>query len=98
MSAQNTDVATATRGLMKAWAFVKTGLPHAVLILHEGRPLPQFPPEPQPSSKRPEEWILVRVSHTGLNPASLYQIRLMPACLRRKGSRSEAIPEIDLAG
>jgi len=97
MSAPHSDVPTATKGLMKAWAFVKTGLPSAVLKLHEGRPLPIFPPE-QRKKQHAEEWILVRVSHTGLNPAGVYQIRLIPAWLRSRGSKSEAIPEVDLAG
>jgi len=80
----------------KAWTFTRRGAPSAVLSLTTTHPAPAFPPAlPLPkAAPRPEEWVLVRVSHAALNPAGLFHMALVPPFFRA----ATAVPELDFAG
>jgi reticulon-4-interacting protein 1, mitochondrial len=80
----------------KAWTFSKRGDPKDVLQLTSDRPMPTLPPPlPLPKDARePQEWILVKIAYTGLNPGGLFHMTLIPAMFRAK----VAIPEMDCSG
>ncbi|MCJ1381668.1 hypothetical protein MMC17_004779 [Xylographa soralifera] len=69
---------------MRAWTFSSRGNPRKVLSLATTFPVP-----PPPSGSN----ILVRVSHTALNPGSYVAMWLIPSFLR-----GTSIPELDFSG
>ncbi|KAK3997522.1 putative dehydrogenase [Cladorrhinum sp. PSN332] len=77
---------------MRAWAYSRTGPYRQTLSLVTSHPYPTFPPDP-PSSN--EEYLLVNVSHTALNPGDAVALRSMPWFLH---STKTAVPCFDLTG
>jgi reticulon-4-interacting protein 1, mitochondrial len=79
----------------RAWRFTERGMPADVLHL-ETIPIPTLPP-PLPLPKdvtTPEEWLIVRVSHTALNPGSQFLMNILPQFARARVS----VPEMDFSG
>lgn len=79
----------------KAWRFTKRGLPADVLHL-EDITVPALPP-PLPFPKdvsMPEEWLIIKVSYTALNPGSQMQLNILPSFTRA----GTCVPEMDFAG
>lgn len=81
----------------KAWTFSRLGPYRETLQLTPSHPIPPFPPQPPlpKSNPKPEEWILIRVSHAALNPADVVLLSVLPFFLR---SKPVAVPAADFTG
>ncbi|KAH7014366.1 zinc alcohol dehydrogenase [Microdochium trichocladiopsis] len=89
----------------KAWRFTSTGQPSEILRLEEV-PMPTLPPPPallfskkrnnkaSSADREQEEWLIVRVAYTALNPGSQFHFNVIPAFARAR----TCTPELDFSG
>lgn len=79
------ELSNASAPSTRAWTHTRAGLPSQVLNLASDIPAP--------TTLKPDE-VLVKVSHTALNPGASVMLQLIPMIFRTKPS----IPEVDFAG